>query len=89
MSQIAIYCGWYDDKVDGPFTMPKVEFMPGAIAYHLHSASATTIRSATECWVGPLLAKGATVTMGKANCYPERSCSTPCCCLKSIQLNCN
>ncbi|HTA94499.1 MAG TPA: TIGR03790 family protein [Verrucomicrobiae bacterium] len=64
MSQIAIYCGWYDDKVDGPFTMPKVEFMPGAIAYHLHSNSATTIRSTTECWVGPLLAKGATVTMG-------------------------
>jgi uncharacterized protein (TIGR03790 family) len=64
MSQIAIYCGWYDYKVDGPFTLSKVEFMPGAFAYHLHSNSATTIRSATECWVGPLLAKGATVTMG-------------------------
>jgi uncharacterized protein (TIGR03790 family) len=64
MSQIAIYCGWYDGDVSGPFTQSKVEFMPGAIAYHLHSNSATTIRSTNQCWVGPLLAKGATVTMG-------------------------
>jgi len=41
-----------------------VEFMPGAFAYHLHSFSATTIRSDTQRWVGPLLAKGATATMG-------------------------
>ncbi|HSY09963.1 MAG TPA: TIGR03790 family protein, partial [Candidatus Dormibacteraeota bacterium] len=64
MSQIALYCGWYDGDVSGPFTLPKVEFMPGAFAYHLHSFSAETIRSATRNWVGPLLAKGATCTMG-------------------------
>ena len=64
MSQIAIYCGWYDGNVSGPFTLPKVEFMPGAFAYHLHSYSAATIRSATDNWCGPLLAKGATCTMG-------------------------
>ncbi|HVU08888.1 MAG TPA: TIGR03790 family protein [Verrucomicrobiae bacterium] len=64
MSQIAIYCGWYDGTVSGPFTLPKVEFMPGAFAYHLHSFSAATIRNATQNWVGPLLAKGATCTMG-------------------------
>jgi uncharacterized protein (TIGR03790 family) len=64
MSQIAIYAGWYDSDVSGPFTLPKVEFMPGAIAYHLHSFSASTIRSTTQNWVGPLLAKGATCTMG-------------------------
>ena len=46
MSQIAIYCGWYDENVSGPFTLPKVEFMPGAFAYHLHSFSAATLRSA-------------------------------------------
>ena len=28
MSQIAIYCGWYDENVSGPFALPKVEFMP-------------------------------------------------------------
>jgi uncharacterized protein (TIGR03790 family) len=64
MSQIAFYCGWYDGNVSGPFTRPNVEFMPGAFAYHLHSFSAANVRSATQNWVGPLLAKGATITMG-------------------------
>ncbi len=64
MSQIAIYCGWYDGNVSGPFTLPQVEFMPGAFAYHLHSYSANTLRSTGENWCGPLLAKGATCTMG-------------------------
>lgn len=64
MSHIAIYCGWYDGGVSGPFALPKVEFMPGAFAYHLHSYSANTLRSATENWCGPLLARGATCTMG-------------------------
>lgn len=64
MSQIAFYCGWYDQNVSGPFTRPHVEFMPGAFAYHLHSFSAAHLRSATENWVGPLLAKGATISMG-------------------------
>jgi uncharacterized protein (TIGR03790 family) len=64
LSQIAIYCGWYDPGVSGPFTLPKVEFMTGAFAYHLHSYSANTLHSATENWAGPLLAKGATCTLG-------------------------
>ncbi len=64
MSQIAFYAGWYDGEVSGPFTRPDVEFMPGAFAYHLHSYSAANLRSATQNWVGPLLAKGATATMG-------------------------
>jgi tetratricopeptide (TPR) repeat protein len=51
MSQIAIYCGWYDRNASGPFTLPKVEFMPGAFAYHLHSFSAYTLRSTNEFWV--------------------------------------
>jgi len=64
MSQIAIYCGWYDENASGPFALPKVEFMPGAFAYHLHSFSANTLRSTDKNWCGPLLAKGATCTMG-------------------------
>jgi uncharacterized protein (TIGR03790 family) len=64
MSQIAIYMGWYRQNVDGPFTLPNVEFMPGAFAYHLHSFSAATVRSTNTHWAGPLLAKGATATMG-------------------------
>lgn len=64
MSQIALYCGWYDGNVSGPFGRPQVEFMPGAFAYHLHSFSAADLRSTTNNWVGPLLAKGATISMG-------------------------
>lgn len=64
MSHIAIYAGWYASDACGPFTQPKMEFMPGAFAYHLHSFSANTLRSTTQNWCGPLLAKGATCTMG-------------------------
>ena len=67
MSQIAIYCGWYDYAFSGPFRVPKVEFMPGAFAYHLQSSSAASIRTSNDYWVGPLLAKGATITMGSVN----------------------
>lgn len=64
MSHIAIYAGWYANDACGPFAQPKMEFMPGAFAYHLHSFSANTLRSTTRNWCGPLLAKGATCTMG-------------------------
>ena len=67
MSHIAIYIGWYDGNVSGPFAQPTVEFMPGAFAYHLHSFSAGTLRSTNQNWVGPLLAKGAAITMGCVN----------------------
>lgn len=64
MSHIAFYAGWYDEHVSGPFTRPEVEFMPGAFAYHLHSFSALTVRATNRNWVGPLLARGATATLG-------------------------
>jgi uncharacterized protein (TIGR03790 family) len=64
MDHIALYAGWYDTDASGPFARPAVEFMPGAFAYHLHSFSAETLRSTTLHWCGPLLAKGATATMG-------------------------
>jgi uncharacterized protein (TIGR03790 family) len=64
MSQIAFYAGWYELNASGPFIQPAVEFMPGAFAYHLHSYSGAGIRSKIDRWVGPLLAKGATITMG-------------------------
>jgi hypothetical protein len=67
LSHIAFYSGWYDEHVSGPFAQPEVEFMPGAFAYHLHSFNASTIRSTTAHWVGPLLARGATCTMGSVD----------------------
>lgn len=64
MDHIALYAGWYSEHVCGPFSEPTVEFAPGAFAYHLHSFSAATLRSTSQNWVGPLLAKGVTATMG-------------------------
>ena len=62
--QIAFYAGWYTQDCHGPFEMPSARFRRGAIAYHIHSFSAETVRSETKNWVGPLLAHGATATMG-------------------------
>ena len=64
MSHIAFYAGWYTETADGPFAQPNVEFMPGAFAYHLQSFSAGTLTKTNQHWVGPLLARGVTCTMG-------------------------
>src|SRR3954468_7298334 len=64
LPDIALYFGWYDQNISGPFTSQMADFRPGAIAYHLHSFSAKELRSATGGWAGPLLAKGATATVG-------------------------
>ena len=64
LSDVGLYAGWYDTHVSGPFGLSSFEFMPGAVAYHLHSFSAQTIRSTKTHWVGPLLARGAAATMG-------------------------
>lgn len=64
LSQVGLYAGWYDGSVSGPFKAGAVEFLPGAVAYHLHSFSAHTLRAADKNWCGPLLARGATATLG-------------------------
>jgi hypothetical protein len=63
-NRVALYLGWYHDVAVGPWVTPPNRFVPGAIAYHLHSFSAVTVRSATSNWVGPLIAHGADATMG-------------------------
>ena len=64
LNQVAIYMGWYSQNPAGALAAPTIEFMPGAIAYHLHSFSGTYLHSSAAGWVGPLIAKGATVTLG-------------------------
>ncbi|HXC99300.1 MAG TPA: TIGR03790 family protein, partial [Verrucomicrobiae bacterium] len=59
-----LYFGWYAGDLNGPFTLPDFTFPPGAIALHIHSFSAHTLRSATEGWCGPLVAHGVTATIG-------------------------
>jgi uncharacterized protein (TIGR03790 family) len=64
MSHIAIYAGWYVGEASGPFKQPKMEFMPGAFAYHLYSFSAESLHTTADYWCRALLARGATCTMG-------------------------
>ncbi len=64
LSDIAFYFGWYDQSVSGPFTNGMAQFRPGAVAYHLHSFSSRALRVSDVWWAGPLLAAGATATMG-------------------------
>lgn len=59
-----LYFGWYAGNLNGPFALPGFQFPPGAIALHIHSYSAGTLRSATAGWTGPLIARGVTATMG-------------------------
>jgi len=60
----ALYFGWYAGDITGPFTLPDFRLPPGAIALHIHSYSAHTLRSATQAWCGPLVARGASATFG-------------------------
>jgi uncharacterized protein (TIGR03790 family) len=59
-----LYFGWYASDLNGPFALPGFQFPPGAIAMHIHSYSARTLRSPTAGWSGPLIARGATATVG-------------------------
>ncbi len=62
----ALYFGWYGFKADGAFRGADFRFPPGAIAVHLHSFSGYTIRTKNTWWVGPMVNRGVTFTLGNA-----------------------
>ena len=62
-----LYFGWYSGNVDGPFTLPGFRFPPGAIALHIHSYSAASLRNANSGWTAPLVARGVTATVGNVH----------------------
>ncbi len=64
LNDCALYYGWYAGDLAGAFSDPDFSFRPGAIAVHIHSFSASTLRRAEANWVGPLLAKGAAASLG-------------------------
>ncbi len=64
MGDAALYFGWYDWSVSGPFLNPRFKFRKGAVAMHLHSFSAEQLANAAKNWSGPLLERGAAVTIG-------------------------
>lgn len=63
----ALYFGWYAGSIEGPFLLPGFRFPPGAIALHIHSYSAQTLRSPTAGWTGPFVARGVTATVGNVD----------------------
>jgi uncharacterized protein (TIGR03790 family) len=58
---VALYCGWYSH---GKF-VDSCEYVPGAVAWHLASSEATTLRRPdTQVWCPNLLKKGVCATLG-------------------------
>jgi uncharacterized protein (TIGR03790 family) len=58
-----LYFGWYTGEVNGPFARPGFRFPPGAVALHITSFSAITLRNTTN-WTPGLVARGVTGTFG-------------------------
>lgn len=59
----ALYFGWYTGAMDGPFLEPGFRFPPGAVALHIYSFSASSMRNA-KGWTPGFVARGATATVG-------------------------
>ncbi len=69
MTETSVYFGWYTNPANGPFRPAAAggfRFAPGAVAVHLHSYSASSVKDATR-WVGALLHRGAAVTAGNVH----------------------
>ncbi len=64
LTEAAMYYGWYDWNVSGPFLNPRFTFRQGAIAVHLHSFSGQQLTDPHQNWCAPLLARGAAATLG-------------------------
>jgi uncharacterized protein (TIGR03790 family) len=60
----ALYFGWYDSMVSGPFTRAGFRFPPGAVALHIYSGSATNMRDGHNTWTPGLVARGVAGTVG-------------------------
>lgn len=75
MREVALYYGWYERDVTGPFSREDFRFNRGAVACHIHSYSAETVRNPIERWAGPLLMRGAAAVLG--NVYEPFLACTP------------
>ena len=64
VTDAAAYYGWYAENIDGPFADPFFTFVPGAVAIHLHSFSASTLHDPEKGWTGPLIRHGASASVG-------------------------
>ena len=60
----AFYLGWYSQIPNGRFALARAKLAPGAIALHLHSFSATSLRRSSIDWAPWLIRQGAGFTSG-------------------------
>jgi uncharacterized protein (TIGR03790 family) len=60
----ALYFGWYTSNISGPMANPMFQFPAGAIAVHIHSSSAHSLRQVERQWAAPLLKRGVAATLG-------------------------
>jgi len=60
----AFYLGWYAPHLAGPMARRGFRFPPGAVAVHIHSFSAETLRAPDRRWVGPFVERGAAASLG-------------------------
>jgi uncharacterized protein (TIGR03790 family) len=67
VTDAAAYYGWHDENIDGPFADTSFRFVPGAIAVHLHSFSASTLHDPAKGWTGPLVRHAASISLGNVN----------------------
>ena len=59
----AIYMGWYSHKAYAQWRAPRWPVPPGAIGFHLHSFSGTSVRD-RKTWLGAFIAQGYCATVG-------------------------
>ena len=64
VTDAALYYGWYEWGATGAMAAPDLAFRRGAVAVHIHSFSAATLRNPSANWVAPLLARGAAASLG-------------------------
>lgn len=61
MDGTALYFGWHSSKVTGPFLNGSPFFQPGAVAVHIYSFSAGSMRRG---WTAAMVRAGAAATLG-------------------------
>lgn len=64
VTEAALYLGWYAENISGALASPETVFQRGAVAVHIHSFSAATLRDPSARWCSPLIARGAAATLG-------------------------
>lgn len=64
VTDAALYYGWYEWTLGGGLATSEKPFRRGAVAVHIQSFSAGSLRDPKANWVAPLLSAGAAASLG-------------------------